>query len=284
MDRTALLNRAAEVRRRLFASLPWGVRFAIIFTEAASAVTEQFGRQVGAFMLMAGIQDMPDPGPRWNPKAPNPGHLPAHYMQGFMDDCYGLLLHKYRDPDLVNEAMSEYMLGLHQGKPKLDPKMKRSQAESFIKHGMVWAAQGLARTKLREQAREESTEDVEEGSKQLSRDLEDPNALKKYERILSDRMWNEWMDYLAKHIHPDMPLYIDLRFKGFSNDEIVGAPKKGQPETMLPHYKAEGHPTKSDPTFWGDKYFKQVKDVSEQFFQQKRKSDPEEFEDLFSGR
>jgi hypothetical protein len=292
MDRTAaLVRRAAEVRRQIFASLPWSVRLAFVLTKFASAYTEEMGRLVGALFLQAGVEGMPDPGPKWNPKSTNINlaarSLPRGYMQEFMSNVYGLLIKSFHNPDLAEQAIQIYLAKLHTEK-KLKP-VPRSTAESYVRYGIMLEGKTLAREYLREKARTESLEDVEEDAKAISRDIEDPDSLKNFQHVMSPKMWQEWMDYLAKHIHPDMPLYLQLRMEGYTNDEIVGAPKKGKPDTLLPHYKEQGHPKPSDPSFWGDKYFRKVIPTSIEFFKKKREEagrhpseeSESEFESLF---
>ena len=274
MDRVALLFRAAEVRRRIFASLPEHERLSSVL----SAIAEEtgyigpWGKALGAELLRLGVQGMPDPGPRWNPKSPHPElTLPNGYMAKFMGDVYRLLLKKYRNPGLVSEAIDEYIAAVHAGKAKIDGSMPLESIESYLKQGFVYAASGLARQYLRQKAREESLEsyDDEGGGESETRDIDDPQSLVDFERLLSRRMLNEWMAYLAQHTHPDMPLYLKLRMEGYTNDEIVGAPKKGIMDTMLPHYKAQGHPLPSDPSYWGDKYFKKFCPLTREFFKSK---------------
>lgn len=244
------------------------------------------GRLIGSLFLLAGVEGMPEPGPKWNPKAPHPElTLPRGYMQEFAGNVYGLLIKTFRNPELAESAMLEY---LSEVKGKLKP-LPLSSAESYVRYGIMLKGKSLAREYLRQKARTESLEDVEEEAKAISRDIEDPNSLKNFQHVMSPRMWQEWMDYLAKHIHPDMPLYLQLRMEGYTNDEIVGAPKKNQPNTLLPHYKEQGHPKPSDPSFWGDKYFRKVIPTSIEFFKKKREEagrhpseeSESEFESLF---
>jgi hypothetical protein len=238
MDRTALLHRAAEVRRRIFASLPWEVRLATVFARLAldTGYLNDLGRQIGAEMLQAGVTDMP-PAPKWKPGGPHAAlSLPRDYMGKFTHDVYGLLISKFRNPKLAEEAIIAYVGKLSTGEIKLQA-VSRTTAESFIRHGALLEAMSLARKALREQARQESLEDVDEDSKSVSRELADPNAFAKFRKALSDKMWKEWMEYLAKHVHPDIPMYLELKMEGYDDVEIIGSPKKGIP-SKLPHWNA----------------------------------------------
>jgi hypothetical protein len=238
MERVALLRRANEVKRQIFASLPWGVRLAAAFVAIANetAYLNLWAKFVGAVMLQAGVTDMPEPGPKWDPAKHNPANnLPNGYMGQFMSGVYGLLLKSFHDPSLAEDAIANYIGKLGAGQIKLKA-VPRATAESFIRHGIMLEARTQAREKLRERARSESLEDVADEAKSVSRDIDDPEALMHLRREYSDRMWNEWMAYLAKHVHPDAPLYLKYRMEGYTNEEILGVPKDNQP-SMLPHWK-----------------------------------------------
>jgi hypothetical protein len=216
---------------------------------------------------------MPDPGTKWNPSAPHPEMtLPNGYLAQYMSEVYRMLLARYRNPGLVDEAIDVHISNLNAGKTGgLNIDLGAEKVLSYVKTGFVYTAGALARKYLRQKAHEESLESVDDegGGPSVTRDVEDPKSLEDFERLLSQRMLKEWMAYLAAHTHPDMPLYLDLRMQGFSNDEIVGAPAKGINDTMLPTYKKQGHPMKSDPTYWGDKFFKKFCPVTREFFKAK---------------
>jgi hypothetical protein len=74
------------------------------------SLIESFGRALGAELLLRGIVGMPDPGPRWNPKASQPAQtLPIGYCQTFMRGIYTNLSRWLEDEDLVEEAIVEFM-------------------------------------------------------------------------------------------------------------------------------------------------------------------------------
>lgn len=304
MDRNALLHRAEEVKRQIFASLPWNIRFALVLSAigAETGAFSEWGRVLGQYMLAAGVTGMPATGENYKPESRDPSRtLPHNYMQEFIGKTYGLLISKWQDPTLAKMAFNDFIMKLIEEKVKIRPESLES-AESFIRQGIVWEAKSHVKQTLREHARSESMEDVGDESKTVRRDIADPHALPGEEDDERDEseLWEKWVDYLKKHhgdlrpkdwtpmvnflhkehpevftgwmkflerIHPDMPLYLKLRMDGYTNDDIVGAPKKNKNETMLPHYREQGHPLKSDPTFWGDKYLKKVIPASEEFFE-----------------
>jgi hypothetical protein len=270
LDRIALTRRAAEVRRTIFASLPWDLRFAIVFTQIASESgrVTPLGRLLGAYFLLAGIEGMPDPGPRWKPESAKPADtLPIGYMAKFMADTYGLLLKTWHDPAIAEDAITNFLLKLKAGKVTLKPGTSMASAESYCRSGIVWEGKTLVREKLREEAHNQSIEDVDEDSKSISRDIEDPASMTRFKHRLNPKMWREWMDYLAQNVHPDIPLYFEKRLEGFDNEEILGVPKEGIP-SMLPHWKGS-------PQNWKN-YGPKIQLKSVEFF--KKKSPGEDFD------
>jgi len=262
MDRTALLHRAAEVRRRIFASLPWEVRLAAVFVSIANETgyLDALGRQLGVEFLRAGITGMPDAGPKFKPESPHAqATLPKNYMGKFIHDVYGLLISSFHDPDLAEVALVTYIGKLADGTIKLKPVPLSPTAESFVRHGIMLEAKTIARKALRERARSESLQDggEDDEGKEMSRDIEDPNALLDFQRVLSPHMWQEWMAYLAQHVHPDIPLYLKLRMEGYTNEEILGVPKENIP-SKLPHWK-------SSPQNWKN-YGPKIRDKSKEFW------------------
>jgi hypothetical protein len=246
MDRTALSQRAAEIQRRIFASLPWSVRWAVVLGEIArdSGILEAFGRQFGAYMLEAGVEGMPDPGQKWNPKSPNPARtLPRDYCKKLIVDIYDWLTKRWQNPDTVMAAISKYAEDVATGKVKFVrpipfAPVSMAQAESYIKTGILRAGRDMVREELREQARFETTTDEGEDAKSVTKDIGDPHALKEFEDFenqLPAGLEDELYDFLSQRVHPDIRQYLELRMKGVPKLEILGLPKAGKP-SMLPHW------------------------------------------------
>jgi hypothetical protein len=59
------------------------------------------------------------------------------------------------------------------------------------------------------------------------------------QRELSPRVWKQWMEHLARNVHPDIPAYIALSMQGYDDIEIVGDPTKPNMPGMLPTFKPE---------------------------------------------
>jgi hypothetical protein len=275
MDKTAaLIRRASDVRRRIFASLPWDVRFAEVWKSIASdaGTFAAWGRAVGKYLLDAGVTEMPPPGPGWDAHPGDMRRLPSGYLAHEMAAVYKKLFSEplvRKDPSIASEAVDSFLEKLHTGRVKILP-VPLEKALKFVLGGCFFAVKDIKRVRVREMAHEESTGRENEEGEAVEIDIADPNSIKQFQHLQGKPLFNEWLAYLGRHTHPDVPLYMNLRMEGYTNEEIVGCPLKGINETMLPHYKAEGHPIKSDPTFWGDKILKDlVRPATEAFLESK---------------
>ena len=236
MDHIAsLLRRAADVRQRVFASLPWGYRLATLFLAMDASSIEAWGRQMGALMLQAGVTGLPDPGPRWNPEKPNPKDLPRHYLFEFGKKAYGVALKVVQNPEDAGDAMMDTVMEFLKS-PKLKG-MKASSAMSFITTQVMWQAKAI-RKKRRDQDSIDDPGSDEEGE---TIDLvdnafshnpywnENPRQFRQLNDTIPEKIWEQDVMPAVAKIHPDMPLYFDLLLKGHSGKEIVE-------EGMLPNF------------------------------------------------
>lgn len=260
MDRIAqLITRADLLRRKIYASIPFEDRLATLWVKISLDTVETLGRAIGAEFLLRGVQDMPDPGPHWKPESRNPAlTLPSGYMRDFASGLYGLLMKKFRDPSVADDAIQMYLARVTTS-GEIKP-MKRSQAESYVRDGVVKQALSIIRSKRRHETESLSDRGPEDEGQELIESLEDPNALKGIQREISPRVWKLWMEYLASHLHEDIPMFIALSMQGYENEEIIGHPGKGKPG-MLPHYRS---PVSGPNTYL--KHVYKIPEVSKKFF------------------
>jgi hypothetical protein len=260
MNIAALTARADSLCRDIYASLPFEVRLADLFTKLALDSVETLGRALGAEFLLRGVKDMPDPGPTWNPQARNPAlTLPHTYMKEFASGAYGMLIKKFHDPSVADEAVQRFLLKLtttHVIKP-----VPRRSAESFVRDGLIKAALDVVRHRRRVEEPEVPLDEPRGDGRTLAELLDDPRALRDMQRELSPRIWRLWMAYLAKHVHVDIPRYIAFSMQGFTDAEIIGSPARGQPG-MLPHYK----PPPSGPNSYLKSFVYEIPRASRAFF------------------
>jgi hypothetical protein len=181
---------------------------------------EVLGRVLGAEFLLKGVAEMPDPGARWNPGHRNPAMtLPADYMKDFAVSLRSTLIKKFHDEEIVDEAIQRILVRVTTS-DFIQP-MTRKAAEWFVRDRLVKQTLDVVRERQRQMAHEHDL------LGNAADDVEDPRALQDMQRELGPRVWARLMDYLAKNLHEDVPLFIALSIQGYDNDEIV---------RKLPHY------------------------------------------------
>ncbi len=254
-----LIDRAADLQRRIYASLPFEHRLADVFTKLAVDSIEALGRSLGAEFLARGVTGMPDPGTSWNPHARHPElTLPAGYLREFASATYRLLLAKFQDPALVDDAVQRYLLKLTTTR-RIKPVPLKS-AESYVRYGLV--QEGLDVLRQRRQRALSLDLPVEDDGDSLADLIDDPKALHEMQRELSPRVWRLWMAYLAQRLHEDVPEYLGLSMQGFTDLEIIGDPRrKGLPGTLT-HYK----PPPSGANSFLKSFVYKIPAVSKDFF------------------
>jgi hypothetical protein len=272
MDRVAeLLVRAGDVSRRIFASLPWKVRVGLLLDEiirlaySDPAWIADYAKQIGAEMLRSGVTGMPEPGHMWKPEKGDPRTLSSEFakaMAGFLMPVYRILAGKGAPDDAIAEGIADYIGKLQDGRIKLQP-VAKSAAESFIRQGIIHAVGDVMKKRRRERKIEkdvelESLTDYSPDAKTLQHEVEDPSSLERFKEHMDPMLFNKWMSYLEKHVHPDIRLFFELRLEGYSVEDIVGNPKEGKP-SKLPHYKGT-------PQNWNQNYRKKIVDKSLEFF------------------
>ena len=278
MDKvSALLRRAADVRRLIFASLPGNVRFALVWQTLVAgdeAMFEPWGKYLGAAMLNAGIKGMPEPGEAWAKHPGDARRLPHGYLTSFVASVYGKILSdSARDPSVPEEAIETFIAKLHKGIRKLDPAFDFDQAKNYIFKGCVLEGMTIRRRKLREFARQERPQYDDEGG-ELESDLSDPHALETFKKMEHNpAVWKAYLDYLGHHIDVNAPQFMVLRNEGYDINQIVGGPRAGVNEDgtlrypgMLDHFT----PGKSDPDNWVNKYKRKIVRVTEEFLKDKK--------------
>ena len=271
MDRiAALVLQADTLRKRIYSSLPFVDRLADLLTKLAVSTVETLGRAIGAEFLERGVSDMPDPGPRWSPTARNPAlTLPADYMRDFASKLYGVMIRKFHDVELVDDAVQSYLTKVLT-REMIKPVPRRA-AESYVIDGVIKMALDILRHRGRKErpGQTDPLDAPEVEGRTLQEKLEDPWALRNMEHKLSPRLWQRWMMFLAAHLHEDIPTFIGLHMQGYDNDEIVGDPKKGLPG-KLPHYQAP----MSGPNSYLQHYAYKIPELSKLFFKSLREELP----------
>ncbi len=224
MDHQRLAAAAEETHRRLYASLPWGYRLANLFTRLAVDTTDAFGRAIMAEFLLRGVTDMPDPGPRWNAKSPKPADtLPRGYGRDFADRIYRTLLSKFRDPDLAENAMMDFLIRftLQGGAANMQPGTSFNDAKGYVMTGVVRQGINIVHVKNKQRRNEQSLTQFDDDEGGGSIDINDPRAFEKLEELIpsweSAKVKSDLLGVISW-----APQYVALAMEGYDDGEILG--------------------------------------------------------------
>lgn len=233
---TRLVQAALDLRRRVYASLPWGYRLANLFTVLASSDTAGFGRVTYGLFLMYDVTGMPpikgqDPA-LFKPETPREieRKIPPGYGAEFGKRAFNILLRRFSKygPDFVVDVLSEGMIKILQGDKTLANSIKGKSlkdAENIFFTSLVHLGTDIERKR----GKEKSTVD-DEGAEVA---IEDPRAWGELENHLPEKEIEEIRRELAQvspRLAPDLPLYFDLLLDGYKDSEIIR-------DQMLPFLK-----------------------------------------------
>jgi DNA-directed RNA polymerase specialized sigma24 family protein len=208
----SLLRRAQETRRQIWASLPFGYRLAHVFRALSQSYIQEWGRTIGSLLLAAGVEDMPDPGPRWDPVKANPRNLPPKYLYAEADRLYTLALKTVGNPSDAQDVMQDVLVKLY-----ADNKIKSvpfSTALSYLTTMIIWAAKNRRKKNQRGptvyRGIGEDTADTEDMAFMNNPYiLDDPKAYRRIEELFGEGRWEREVVPALRRIHPDMALFFD---------------------------------------------------------------------------
>jgi hypothetical protein len=233
MDRIASLVKYAQgIRRRLWASLPFGYRLARLFESLSEAFIVDWGRQLGALLLQQGIEGMPDPGPNWDPNRPDPRRLPRGYLKAEALVAYRIALQKLKNPDDAVDALQDVLLKLTTGGSKIQPGVPLSMAMSYIRQGVNFTCLNIIRARKTSPhlvptlVDEEGKPVVQDESTSFMDNpywLENPDSYRDLMGVFDERVWrHRVLPELAK-IHPSVPKFLDIKLEhpNMSTMEVI---------------------------------------------------------------
>ena len=256
MDRIAsLLKSAGELRRKIWASLPWGYRVAHLFLVLADAGAAARGKLIYAMFLQHGVKGMPDihgkPAEEWFAALPPniSGNINALVRK--LPDGYGSLFgHKLqkivlviaRRPDKTDDELQKLVMYLLEGGIKhMREGVDLHTAENYVGNAAQNRAYNIQKSERREQGRGHSltVEDSEGAPVQL--DINDADMMDDLDEAFPIRqiLNAPKTRNVLNRIHPDAMIFVDLTLQGYNTKEIVGDPKFGV-ESMLPHFNESG--------------------------------------------
>lgn len=248
MNRVAkLIQAATTLRRRVWASLPWGIRAAGLFVRTSSGLQQAFGNPIYAIFLLSDIQGMPPVRGKsaeefmaefnaqygdknFDQKLSVLSGKLGNYGADFGKKAYTTLLAKFRNPELVEDTLSTFLVRFLKGGHKnLRAGSTLREAENYV---LLSAVREGINSKRRPSYRQETGLPRDDLGQEL--DIRDPHALENIDEVFPEWKMPAVQRDLAK-VNVDAPLYVKLVTEGYDDKEIVGNPPKGVP-SMLPHY------------------------------------------------
>lgn len=193
MTQAKIAARAAELSRRIYASLPFEYRVArlLIQLNIAATTEEDYGRVFYAEFIKAGVQGMPPIGKmpaeeirdkliRAKSRAAN--LLPEGYGGAFGRSLWSMTKRAVGSDSVVKDIMQELTLSFFsKGTKGLESSFDRDQAESFVKWRLSKKIQDYKKSFRRKRQPERSLTDP---VTQLQIDLMDRSALQKFVQLL----------------------------------------------------------------------------------------------------
>lgn len=215
-----LLAKAWDLSRRIYASLPWGYRVAGLMLRIASGLTETVGKVLYAEFIKAGVAEMPPIKGETPAKGPiKPEKLPSGYGKRFGERLYAALLSKSRNPDTVEEAISNLLLKAADGRlGDIRDGASLREAERYV---VQVGLQELKYLWRKEQGRSDHQQrrmvDIDD---EVQVNLSDPNSFRHLDQMLpKDELARLMRDLEA--VDPRAPSWLEAQLDGVSNVQLA---------------------------------------------------------------
>jgi DNA-directed RNA polymerase specialized sigma24 family protein len=223
-NQQVLRRQLVDFSRRLFASFPWGYRIASVLTVLAADGLDAFGRTTYAEFIRAVVRGMPDTAsgrPAFDliqdVERRGPASLPPGYGKPFASRLYRILLTKFSEPDVAEEAMSQALLQIARGKVHVRNGVSLGEAESLVITIALNAARDIMRARGR---RREDPLVREHDDEQATIDVEDPEAFTTLDKLLPASELKAVLRQLGQ-VHPRAPEWLQARLDGDSGQDIA---------------------------------------------------------------
>lgn len=221
------LTKAVKLSRQIYASLPWGYRVAGLLLKLAHGAEETFGRFVYSKFIQAGVLGLPDvngvPALSLKDKVQGPrgaDKLPVGYGKKFGEKAWKICLAKFRNPEIVEDAVSSVMVKFVSGKLSVEEGVPLQKAEGFVLTALLNAGIDALRTKRRTPGGV-SLVDEEDGS---TFDISDPKSFEHLDDLLTPAQYEK----LKKIVRQSDPIngpkavdWMDAAMKGISKAELA---------------------------------------------------------------
>jgi len=218
-----LQRRAIDLSRRIHTSLPWGFRVAELLHVLAADSLDAFGRVVTAQMILAVVRGIPDiggkPASDWiqDVHRRGPDVLPPGTGRAFASRVYKILLSKFSDPEIAEEAMAHLMLQATRGKIHISNGSDIHTAQSLVITICLNRARDLLRSRgrLREQPLVRERDEDESAV-----DVEDPGAFQRLDSLMPASDLRKVLQELER-VHPRAPEWLRAKLDGDSGQDIA---------------------------------------------------------------
>jgi len=216
-----LHRQAVDLSRRIYTSLPWGFRIARLFEVLAADSLDAFGRVITAQMILAVVRGIPDiggkPASDWIQEVYRRGAdaIPSGTGRHFAGRVYKILLSKFNDPEVAEEAMSKVMLQAARGKINLHNGSDIHDAESFIITIALNGARDLLRAKGRRRE-DPLVRDRDDEPREI--DITDPEAFRDLDKSIAPTDMNRILQDAAR-VSPRAREYLESVLRGESQTE-----------------------------------------------------------------
>jgi len=257
-----LIRTAGQVRRLIWASLPFRHRLAEVLCKLASSTTDVFGTGMYGVFLEHGVEGMPPingkPAQEWVAQH-SVKRLPSQYGRDFGKKAFASLMLKYHNPEVVEDLLSTFMVRFIEKAGKyLKPGTSLKEAEAYVMRSLYNEGINALRRKRWEVGESMLNRDDDERGGYLDRV---PGAEPEESEEEQEEHFNDLLVKLRPklhRIHQSAEQYLRLLAQGYSDTEILGNPGHGR-QPMLDHpYNANGGAL--TPSAW-IAYKKKIKDL-----------------------
>jgi len=130
-----LATEASKLSRRIYASLPFGYRFAQLCLKLSIDSQTAFGEFVYSEFVKAEVKDLPDA---------------RDFVRRFGGRAYGTLLRLVKSPQVVDEILSRFMLRMAEGKVRIKKRVPVKAAMSYVMRALTWIAKDIIQQRYRQ--------------------------------------------------------------------------------------------------------------------------------------
>jgi DNA-directed RNA polymerase specialized sigma24 family protein len=215
-----LSKRASDLSRKIHASFfPWGFKVANLIVVLAGDSLEIFSRVLTGQFVLAGIRELPEiggkPASDWlqtvHTKGPNV--LPPGTGRELGNRVFKILLVKFSDPEIAQEAMSAVMLQIARGKFHIANGASIHEAQSYTITACLNAGRDILRARGR---RREAPMTRDDDGQEI--DIADPEAFRDLEKSISEKDMSQILGD-AGRISPRAREYLEAILRGDSQSD-----------------------------------------------------------------